>query len=690
VPDIFLSYSREDHAVAARIAAALQQEGLDVWWDQALNAGDAYDRVTEQALESARAVVVLWSKHSVESRWVRAEATTADRLGTFVPVMIEPCKRPIMFELTQSADLSGWKGDRTDDAWRSLVASIRRFLGRAQGAAAAPAAAPAAARLPRGSPARRNVVLGAVAVVAGLLSLLWWQARPHAPQAAASGSPDSAAAPARDATATADMAAGKTSVAVLPFTNMSSDREQEFFADGLSEELLNQLAQLPQLRVIGRTSSFAFKGRNEDLREIGRALGAGHILEGSVRKSGDRVRITAQLIDVANGSHRWSQAYERRLTDIFSIQEEIARAVAGELRVQLAGASPVERGTQNLAAYDAYLAGRARTYEATPEERLKGQAQVEHAVELDPDFVAARIWLVSSYTGAMMLAPQRRAMARTKLQEHIEEIIRRRPDSAEASLARALRAVVLRDYAEAERQYLRYGEQAGAALLRREFSYGLLLVAMGRTSEGIAQLEAARIEDPLNGAAALNLLGAYEIARQFDRAEAMSREISGGLFASNHAVLRGTDVVRAMSRGDRQRVREALPAAIAADAMGAALNAPMLAYMDDPVRARRELRRLLDEPVIAESVFALAGAAQWAAFLGDMPLAVESLRRLERLGVPLPPWGITLWRPVSAGLRGEPGFKRLLRDLGLVRYWQTSGNWGDFCKPAGGDDFECR
>ena len=123
-PEVFLSYNRDDHAVAQRFATALQAQGLGVWWDTTLRAGDAYDEVTERALRDARSVVVLWSKKSVISRWVRAEATLADRNGTLVPVMIEPCERPIMFELTQTADLSHWGGDATDAAWLAFLADL--------------------------------------------------------------------------------------------------------------------------------------------------------------------------------------------------------------------------------------------------------------------------------------------------------------------------------------------------------------------------------------------------------------------------------------------------------------------------------------------------------------------------------------------------------------------------------------
>jgi hypothetical protein len=128
LPDIFLSYSREDQATARRFAEGFEREGFTVWWDAALDAGQAYDEVTEKALQDARAVVVLWSKKSVASRWVRAEATQANENQTLVPVMIEACKRPIMFELTHTADLSHWTGDANDKAWQSYLAGLRRFV----------------------------------------------------------------------------------------------------------------------------------------------------------------------------------------------------------------------------------------------------------------------------------------------------------------------------------------------------------------------------------------------------------------------------------------------------------------------------------------------------------------------------------------------------------------------------------
>jgi hypothetical protein len=177
VPDVFLSYNREDQAVARRFAEAFTAQGLNVWWDTALKSGEAYDEVTENALRTAKAVVVLWSPRSVASRWVRAEATLADRNKTLVPCMIEPCERPIMFELTQTADLSHWRGDSDDRGWLSFLADVRRFVER-------DTPAPLVAPSPDASKIERDQ---------------------------------------------------RPSLAVLPFANLSGDTEQDYFADGMKQ-----------------------------------------------------------------------------------------------------------------------------------------------------------------------------------------------------------------------------------------------------------------------------------------------------------------------------------------------------------------------------------------------------------------------------------------------------------------------
>jgi len=184
------------------------------------------------------------------------------------------------------------------------------------------------------------------------------------------------------------------SIAVLPFVNMSSDPEQEYFSDGLSEEILNLLAKIPELKVIGRTSSFAFKGKNEDLRIIGEALGVKTVLEGSVRKSGDRVRITAQLIDVADGAHMWSATYDRTISDIFAVQDDVAAAIIDALQIHV-GATPTRgRPTENAEAYALFLKARAslNAYEFRDTLRF-----VQQAIELDPKFAEIYELLANAY-----------------------------------------------------------------------------------------------------------------------------------------------------------------------------------------------------------------------------------------------------------------------------------------------------
>ena len=184
------------------------------------------------------------------------------------------------------------------------------------------------------------------------------------------------------------------SIAVLPFVNMSSDPEQEFFSDGLSEEILNLLAKIPELKVIGRTSSFAFKGKNEDLRVIGQALGVTTVLEGSVRKSGDRVRVTAQLIDVSDGSHLWSETYDRTMTDIFAIQDDVAAAIIDALQIHVGTRPTRGRPTDNTEAYALFFQARLSI---TAKDPKNAEEILLKAVELDPNFAEAYELLAFSF-----------------------------------------------------------------------------------------------------------------------------------------------------------------------------------------------------------------------------------------------------------------------------------------------------
>src|SRR5713101_6247462 len=247
------------------------------------------------------------------------------------------------------------------------------------------------------------------------------------------------------------------SIAVLPFVNMSSDRENEYFADGLTEEILNRLTQISELKVPGRTSSFVFKGKNTDLRQIGAALGVANVVEGSVRKSADRLRIIAQLVRTADGYHLWSQAYDRKLDDVFAIQEEIARSIADALSVQLklARGNKSERPTQDIGAYDNYLEARALITQRSGDNLRRAAALLESAVQRDPGF--AKAW--AALAQARALAPYYRLAAMKESLEDAEKAARKAL-AIDDSLAAAHSALadVLRDrfdWLAAEAEYRR-------------------------------------------------------------------------------------------------------------------------------------------------------------------------------------------------------------------------------------------
>ena len=221
------------------------------------------------------------------------------------------------------------------------------------------------------------------------------------------------------------------SIAVLPFVNMSSDKEQEFFSDGISEELLNVLSKVPQLQVAARTSSFSFKGKQIEIPEIARQLHVANVLEGSVRKSGDELRITAQLIRAAEGYHLWSETYDRKMDDIFKIQDEIAGEVVKELKVKLLGAAPKVR-TTDPKAYALYLQARELGRQFSAEAFAKSDALLRQVLEIDPRYAPAWDQLARNFSNKtnMSLLPPQEGWARAR--EAAEKALAIDPDYAAA------------------------------------------------------------------------------------------------------------------------------------------------------------------------------------------------------------------------------------------------------------------
>lgn len=318
---------------------------------------------------------------------------------------------------------------------------------------------------------------------------------------------------------------GRRSIAVLPFVNLSGDAENEYFGDGIAEEILNLLAKLPQLKVASRTSSSCCKGKEDDIPTVAARLGVGTVLEGSVRRSGNRVRITAQLIDAASDSHLWSETYDRELADVFAIQDDIANSIVDALKVKL---SQRQRhalqfvATTNAQAYDFYLRGHNYFYEMTRRGFQHAIAMYQHAIELDPDYAAAWAGMADAYSELYRYAidtPENAAAAIDASGRAVELD----PDSAEAHTSRGIALSIDRRDSEAEHHFEKAIE-LNPRLFDAWFLYGRYCGTRNKW-ERAAQLylRAAEVE-PDNYNPVVNLSMAYSaLGREQEEAEVRTR-----------------------------------------------------------------------------------------------------------------------------------------------------------------------
>jgi adenylate cyclase len=334
VSRVFLSYAREDAEAAKSLADSIARAGHDVWWDRHIQGGSRFTNEIDRALKDAEAVVVLWSAASVQSAWVQDEAAEGRDSGRLVPVALGSVKPPLGFRQFHTVSLGSWSDGEGPGAIDDLLNAITSTCGSAvQNGDEGPALA--------AEPQKR------------------------------------------------------LSVCVLPFLNMSGEPEQEYFSDGISEDIITDLSNISALSVVARNTAFTFKGQSLDVKDVAKSLGVSHVLEGSVRKAGNRVRITAQLIDGAAGDHVWAARYDRDLDDIFAIQDEISKAIVDALKIKLLPQEKKaieQRGTSNAEAYNLYLMARQQWIQGSYGDlrRDKSIARFcEQAIALDPDYAQA-------------------------------------------------------------------------------------------------------------------------------------------------------------------------------------------------------------------------------------------------------------------------------------------------------------
>ena len=441
-PDIFLSYTHEDAATAKRFADGFAAEGLSVWWDTALCSGEAYDEVTEAALRGAKAVVVLWSPRSVVSRWVRAEATIADRNKTLVPVMIESCERPIMFELTQTAELGHWRGEAGDKAWTAFVSDVREFVDTE-----APVSAPNTA-------------------------------------------------PATPATVEETLKPGQSgdapSLAVLPFTNRSALAEDEVFAEGMVEDVISALSQGVNVRVLGSTTTANLsRAAISDLAGVGRQLGVRYFLEGNVRRVGASLRVTTQLLEAASGEIIWTERFDRPLSELAELQENLVLEIASRLDVQVYDReiARILKKPSDITAWEAVsrAVSAYRKYDAASLARAMEEAV--RAVAIAPDYGLAHSMLAVALATTYLASADDPALVQ-RVRESVERALAMAPDDA---LTLGLVGLALADIGDPE-EGVRHARRAvqkapGSGLLH--FFYGTALGMQNRPLEALKPLETA-------------------------------------------------------------------------------------------------------------------------------------------------------------------------------------------------------
>ena len=632
--DIFVSYSRGDQSEVLPIIHLLEQAGYNVWWDGLLEAGSVFLHTTEQALEEASAILVVWTKTSVNSNWVRDEATSGRDRGRLVPITTDGSVPPLGFRQFQVIDFSKWRGQADVPEFQNVLNAIGSLMNKS------PAPLSHGAGQAKVGPfSRRSMILLGGTTIVSLGGILAWQ----------------------EVFLGGTSSVAENSIAILPFANLSGDPSQSYFSDGLSEELRVTLSRSSRLRVAAETSSNRFKGGEQDAKSIASELGVAYLLDGSVRRSGKIVRIVAQLIDGKTGFDSWSESFDRDLDDIFAVQSEIATMVANALAVRIAPSGKLRPGsTDNAAAYDAYLRGRA-LYDLSIDETgdRAALAQFEIALKADENYAAAyagksRVltFIANSYaTGDQLRGLYDQAIAAARKATELA------PDLAEAHSA--LGYVLFNGKLDVKGAYgpyrKSYDEGRGNADILQ--GYATYMARIGKFREAEAAINHAATLDPLNPYTFRTMALIQYAAGQLNLAT-----VSVGKALSLDP---DTGIANA-TLGDIAYLQGRYPQALDyfTKEPNSLLGLKGLAITNARLNKRRAAEKAMKDMVAEYGDNSLYQQAEILTQWGETEAALDALEKAKLIGDA----GLVLARndPQLSPLRSEKRFKTLLLSLGFT------------------------
>ncbi|MGB8692088.1 MAG: TIR domain-containing protein [Steroidobacteraceae bacterium] len=540
-PDVFISYASQDAALANDIVATLERKNLRCWIaPRDVTPGGHYADAIIGAISGTKALVLLLSDSALASKHVGKEIERASSKGRAIIALrttATPLTPAFEYFLSESQWIDiGPAGIAGISA--KLVEAVRSHLTPGTTSASAK---PLAIDRKVAPSQRRWVAIASAAVLATALAYVvapkfWPTKHPSAEQ------------PSLAATPTA--AISDKSIAVLPFVDMSEKHDQEYFGDGMAEEILNVLAKLPGLTVIGRTSSFSFKGKSEDLRTIGTQLNAAYVVEGSVRRSGDKVRITAQLINTRTGAHEWSETYDRPIGDVLKLQDSIAGAVARELHLTVAPDDVNARYIpKNLEIYDLYLRGRHAIDRHDSGGLDEAATLFQKALDRDPGFADAAVWLSSTKSLQAQVGFLPSAAAFEQARQAAATALKLDPNNAGAHAALANIYIVYDwDWSAAERE-LQKVEALAPGSMDALYGQSKLSLTLGHWDDALRKIKALLAQDPLDPNNLLRLLQLQARLGRLGEAETATRRLLDihPTFAWAHYYLGLT----LLARGDR-------------------------------------------------------------------------------------------------------------------------------------------